>query len=1053
VLAAAGLIAGIFPAADARAAEGELIGYLPFSTVAPQDFAFDSSDGSYWITAFLDQKIYHFSAGLGAELESFAAPIPYPTGIVVNSNAGTILVTGILSDRIVELEKNGSPTGREILPELLPVVNPNSAPSPRGMAFDAGGDGGLGSIYLVEGLGTLIYEIALDGRVIRSFSHPDDPDGYPGRGQTAPTSDIELIYENGSIAGFYVTGGRSRLSHIRRLDASGAYTGIAIPLEDAGGNVSGILRRPFAMPGPGSPEDSFICVVEAPPRFAILKGGEPDLREVLDFAYTSSGHSVEMTWRSPQLYDRFEVVRGCEVIETLPGTATSWSRTFETEGIYELTLRAYRGGIFTSPPTALAVLGPGEVLRSESTGGLQPMDIASAGGGILLATEAYERRILVYDSSFQALPPLELDEAIAESGDALTGIAHAADTGIIYLMNATRSRVEKLDETGAHLGSFDALLPNLEEDPLADPDLGFVLGMAYDPVGDAGRGSLWVVESVRDRIYELDLGGNVILSFTHPYLGIEPPPQGYGIYTSGIAVAPPSGGRRELLLGGGALRDQSQPHIFRVDAETGEVVPGSVITTLGIRRASTNGFFTFDVFDDGAETRLAVLTIAGRTSKLLELSLDTAPVPAPTFLTARQADYRDAATLSFTPNAAYDRVEIFRDCEPIGDVPGPADSYVDTSPAPGVHEYAVRGILGGRASDFVRARVRIGPGAVLQRAFLVPARSPQQLTRDPQSGEFLVSVNWPGDERKVYHYDRSFRYLKTRESVVDPQWQIAALAVRRAPAEPGEIAYITWQLPVPIGDVASQKFFLVKESMEGGFLGMEEIHPPRPTNGFITFPTGLAWDARRDSFFFLERNSKTFVEMSPEGEILGTFPHPSPPFQNFIFNLGVSVVPERSSIFITGSDRTDHRVTRVLEMTDGGALTGLVIPADSLGGTITGITMVGGDLVAVGTGSMAEIFRIKALSGEGPAFVRGDADGNLAVNLTDAIYILNHLFLGGTVPVCDDAADVDDSGITDIADAVNLLLHLFQSGAAPPSPYPDPGADPTADALTCFHAG
>ena len=75
------------------------------------------------------------------------------------------------------------------------------------------------------------------------------------------------------------------------------------------------------------------------------------------------------------------------------------------------------------------------------------------------------------------------------------------------------------------------------------------------------------------------------------------------------------------------------------------------------------------------------------------------------------------------------------------------------------------------------------------------------------------------------------------------------------------------------------------------------------------------------------------------------------------------------------------------------------------------------------------------------------------MNLTDAIYILNHLFLGGPVPVCDDAADVDDNGITNISDPVYLLLHLFQGGAAPPSPYPDPGADPTADALTCFHAG
>ncbi len=39
------------------------------------------------------------------------------------------------------------------------------------------------------------------------------------------------------------------------------------------------------------------------------------------------------------------------------------------------------------------------MLRAESAGAQQPMDVATAGGGILLATEAYERRILVYDTT------------------------------------------------------------------------------------------------------------------------------------------------------------------------------------------------------------------------------------------------------------------------------------------------------------------------------------------------------------------------------------------------------------------------------------------------------------------------------------------------------------------------------------------------------------------------------------------------------------------------------------------------------------------------------
>ena len=43
-------------------------------------------------------------------------------------------------------------------------------------------------------------------------------------------------------------------------------------------------------------------------------------------------------------------------------------------------------------------------------------------------------------------------------------------------------------------------------------------------------------------------------------------------------------------------------------------------------------------------------------------------------------------------------------------------------------------------------------------------------------------------------------------------------------------------------------------------------------------------------------------------------------------------------------------------------------------------------------------------------FVRGDADSNGAINLTDGIRILAFLFLGEAAPECMDAADAADSG-------------------------------------------
>jgi hypothetical protein len=82
-------------------------------------------------------------------------------------------------------------------------------------------------------------------------------------------------------------------------------------------------------------------------------------------------------------------------------------------------------------------------------------------------------------------------------------------------------------------------------------------------------------------------------------------------------------------------------------------------------------------------------------------------------------------------------------------------------------------------------------------------------------------------------------------------------------------------------------------------------------------------------------------------------------------------------------------------------------------------------------------------------FVRGNANGDAAVDISDAVYHLNYLFLGGPTPPCLDASDVDDNGALEITDAISLLGFLFQGGPDPNPPFPTPGPDPTADALDC----
>jgi hypothetical protein len=82
-------------------------------------------------------------------------------------------------------------------------------------------------------------------------------------------------------------------------------------------------------------------------------------------------------------------------------------------------------------------------------------------------------------------------------------------------------------------------------------------------------------------------------------------------------------------------------------------------------------------------------------------------------------------------------------------------------------------------------------------------------------------------------------------------------------------------------------------------------------------------------------------------------------------------------------------------------------------------------------------------------FIRGSADGDGKVDLTDAIRTLGSLFLGEGPLECMDAADFDDSGIVDLSDPIGILTFLFLSGPQPPEPYPGCGPDTTMDSIDC----
>jgi len=97
---------------------------------------------------------------------------------------------------------------------------------------------------------------------------------------------------------------------------------------------------------------------------------------------------------------------------------------------------------------------------------------------------------------------------------------------------------------------------------------------------------------------------------------------------------------------------------------------------------------------------------------------------------------------------------------------------------------------------------------------------------------------------------------------------------------------------------------------------------------------------------------------------------------------------------------------------------------------------------AAGSGNFLNLDHLRVRS-RAPIFLRGDANADGGVDLSDAVALLLHLF-GGRALECLAAADADGGGSLAITDAVRLLDLLFRSGPALPAPYPacGPAASP-----------
>lgn len=103
------------------------------------------------------------------------------------------------------------------------------------------------------------------------------------------------------------------------------------------------------------------------------------------------------------------------------------------------------------------------------------------------------------------------------------------------------------------------------------------------------------------------------------------------------------------------------------------------------------------------------------------------------------------------------------------------------------------------------------------------------------------------------------------------------------------------------------------------------------------------------------------------------------------------------------------------------------------------------------------------IEGGGVPFLRGDANGDGKVDISDAVYTFNNLHILENIHrnslqsavdrslfSCLDRFDADDNGRIDARDALYTLSYAYLGGSPPPAPGPNTaGIDPTPDNLHC----
>ncbi|MFN0057772.1 MAG: hypothetical protein ACKVX7_04880 [Planctomycetota bacterium] len=597
------------------------------------------------------------------------------------------------------------------------------------------------------------------------------------------------------------------------------------------------------------------------------------------------------------------------------------------------------------------------------------------------------------------------------------GIAYQPSNNTLWVLNGTTQQVRQLNKTtGAAIGGAIDLTPTIP---------GGFIGLTFDTVTN----TLWSRDVQNNLVVNFSLAGAQLASIAIPL--IDGVAFGDGIHF----VAAGSPVQRFIEVTYGDIFSNRADRTMRLNmagAVVGIEAPLQNVpdTILGFVR-STTGSTSY------------VTTNANQIHKV------TTSIPSlqpPRNLRGRVSATTGEVTLTWTnhgPGAggAYTLITVTRDGSTVAaSLAGTATSVVDLNPQPEgqVVTYRVTAVSAA-LSNFSETNVRIGTGGLIDHEQFAGS-SIYDIAYNPNTDLLYVTDYSPiALQGFIYIYDRNLNLVGSTNTTAN------------------RLRGITYN-PLVNQLVLSRETFTALLRIDATtFSSLGSFTTPGTDIG------GVKYDPIADSYVFVDasRGAPQFMSVDAVPATIGQFEwEATPPLTsglqltsglchlpaNGVSPLGYLLAPVGDA---TGSTNQAQQFTPVDAFP-----VPFTVPFDMVGVTvqdsdsIKGIEDVG-NVLFVANRATNTIFKI-LLAPPGANFIRGDANQDSLVNLSDVLFIADYLFAAGALPDCRDAADSNDDGLVDISDALFLVFHLFLSASPPPPPFPGLGPDPTfVDPLGC----